>query len=144
MSSIEMNSFSIKNIKTKLVNFNYGFTLIEIMVALAIVSISGIALLSNIGSATRDISVLDEKTVALNLAEYALNSQLILPYFPDLGQDNQVIKQFDKEWMVDVSISETLNEKVRRIDVMVSPRSKNLFSDTSSTVLLSGFKVDLE
>ena len=114
------------------------------MVALAIVSISGIALLSNIGSATRDISVLDEKTVALNLAEYALNSQLILPYFPDLGQDNQVIKQFDKEWIVDVSISETLNEKVRRIDVMVSPISKNLFSDTSSTVLLSGFKVDLE
>ena len=144
MSSIEMTSFSKKNIKTKLVNFNYGFTLIEIMVALAIVSISGIALLSNIGSATRDISVLDEKTVALNLAEYALNSQLILPYFPDLGQDNQVIKQFDKEWMVDVSISETLNEKVRRIDVMVSPRSKNLFSDTPSTVLLSGFKVDLE
>lgn len=144
MRLIKVIIFSKKHIKNKVINLYSGFTLIEIMVALAIVSISGIALLTNIGSATRDLSVLDEKTVALNLAEYALNSQLVLPDYPDLGQEDQIIKQFDKEWRVDISISETPNEKVRRIDVMVSPISKSIFSDKPATILLSGFKVNLQ
>ena len=125
-------------------HIKFGFTLIEIMVALAIVSISGIALMSNIGNATRDLSVLDDKTIALGIAEYALNSKLILPDFPDLGQEDQVIKQSNKEWKVDINVSETPNERVRRIDVMVSTASSGQFSNNPPTVLLSGFRVNLE
>lgn len=125
-------------------HINFGFTLIEIMVALAIVSISGIALMSNIGNATRDLSVLDDKTIALGIAEYTLNSKLILSDFPDLGQEDQVIKQSNKEWKVDINVSETPNERVRRIDVMVSTASSGQFSNNPPTVLLSGFRVNLE
>ena len=38
-----------------------GFTLIEIMVAVAVLALSGVALLGNIGQATRDLATISDK-----------------------------------------------------------------------------------
>ena len=61
-----------------------------------------------------------------------------------MGQEDWVIKQSNKEWKVDINVSETPNERVRRIDVMVSTASSGQFSNNPPTVLLSGFRVNLE
>ena len=51
-----------------MIRLNSGFTLIEIMVALAVLAISGVALLGNIGQATTDLTKLEDKVDALVLA----------------------------------------------------------------------------
>ena len=79
-----------------------GFTLIEIMVALAVLSLSGIALLTNIGQASRDLAVLNDKIVAIGIAEYALNSVLIQKDYPEPGSDEARLMEnylVPRDWM---------------------------------------------
>lgn len=121
----------------------YGFTLIEIMVALAVLALSGIALISNINQATRDLDRLGDKLIALNVAEYALNSVLVRKEFPDIGTEEEIITLANREWSVEVSVSETLNEDVRRIDALVRPYNNLLQRQTEATILLSAFQADI-
>ena len=121
-----------------------AFTLIEVMVALAVLSLSGIALLSNISQATSDLGKLNEKVVALGIAEYALNTLLIQKDFPELGSDEETITLANREWNVELTVSETPNEKVRRIDALVRPQGVILQRQQYATVLLSAFRTDFE
>ena len=124
---------------------NSGFTLIEIMVALAVLAISGIALLGNIGQATTDLTKLEDKVDALLLAEYTLNAVLLEPSFPDLINDEQLVQRSGRDWRVRLTGSEMPREDVRRIDVMVAPQTTGvaLGRGVYNTVMLSGFKVDI-
>jgi len=120
-----------------------GFTLIEIMVALAVLALSGIALLSNINQATRDLARLEDKRVALNLAEYQLNTLLLQQGLEEIGRREEWLSRSGREWRVTTEITQTDNEKVYRIDVFVSPRSASGLAEPAS-VLLSGFRSDAE
>ena len=124
---------------------NSGFTLIEIMVALAVLAISGVALLGNIGQATTDLSKLEDKVDALVLAEYTLNALLLEPSFPDLINDEQLVQRSGRDWRVKLIVSEMPRDDVRRIDVLVSPKATEvtLGRENYNTVMLSGFKVDI-
>ena len=121
-----------------------AFTLIEVMVALAVLSLSGIALLTNISQATSDLGKLNEKVVALGIAEYALNTLLIQKDFPELGSDEETITLANREWSVELTVSETPNEKVRRIDALVRPQGVILQRQEYATILLSAFRTDFE
>ncbi len=120
-----------------------GFTLIEIMVAVAVLALSGVALLGNIGQATRDLATISDKAEALYIAEYALNTALLQKDFPDTTNEEETITHAGREWRVELIVSETPNEKMRRIDVMVRPNERRLGSNQSATILLSGFRGDV-
>lgn len=123
---------------------NKGFTLIEIMVAVAILALSGVALLTSISQATTDLEKLNDKLIALNIAEYTLNSILLIEEFPDTAKEEDTVVQGDREWRVQVEISDTPNESVRRIDVSVRPSEQlRSFDHNSATILLSGFRADI-
>ena len=128
-----------------MIRMNSGFTLIEIMVALAVLAISGVALLGNIGQATTDLNKLEDKVDALALAEYTLNAVLLEPSFPDLINDEQLVQRSGRDWRVKLTVSEMPRGDVRRIDVMVSPQTTEvvLGRGAYNTVMLSGFKVDI-
>ena len=128
-----------------MIRLNLGFTLIEIMVALAVLAISGVALLGNIGQATTDLTKLEDKVDALVLAEYTLNAVLLEPSYPDLINDEQLVQRSGRDWRVRLTVSEMPREDVRRIDVMVAPQTSGVLSDRGgyNTVMLSGFKVDI-
>ena len=124
--------------------FSKGFTLIEIMVAVAIMAFSGTALLMSVSQATTDLAKLNDKLVALNIAEYTLNSILVIEQFPETADEEDIVVQGDREWRVRVEISDTDNPAVRRIDVSVAPKQRSRsFSDSSRTILLSGFRADI-
>jgi len=129
--------------KLKANSKNSGFTLIEIMVAVAVLALSGVALLGNIGQATRDLATISDKAEALYIAEYALNTALLQKDFPDTTNEEETITHAGREWRVELIVSETPNEKMRRIDVMVRPNERRLGSNQSATILLSGFRGDV-
>jgi len=119
-----------------------GFTLLEIMVALAVLALSGIALLGNVNQATNQMARLDEKLVALNVAEYALNAVLVEEKMPELGSEEEIAKLAERDWRVEITVSETENEDVRRVDVLVRPYDIQGQKEQAATVLLSGFQTD--
>ena len=113
------------------------------MVALAVLALSGIALLSNVNQATNQMARLDEKLVALNVAEYVLNTVLIKEEMPELGSDEEIVKLAERDWRVELTVSETENEDVRRVDVLVRPYDTTQSGELPATVLLSGFQTNL-
>ncbi|MGB5324431.1 MAG: type II secretion system minor pseudopilin GspI [Pseudomonadales bacterium] len=124
-------------------NRQRAFTLIEVLVALAVLALSGVALMSNVGQATADLGKLNDKIVALGIAEYALNTVLIQNEMPEFGSEVERITLANREWSVEVSVSETPNEKVRRIDALVRPQGQLLSRQEYATVLLSAFRTDM-
>ncbi len=136
-----MKNWVISKYKTNLKK--RGFTLVEIMVAVAILGFTSIALILSVGQATSDVNRLNQKLVALSLADYALNSVLVKEEFPELGSNEDIILLGEDEWLISVSVSETPNNKVRRIDAMVRPKGEILNRQVAATVLLSGFRADI-
>ena len=128
---------------SKVYSKNCGFTLIEIMVAVAVLALSGVALLGNIGQATRDLSTISDKADALYIAEYALNMALLERGFPDTTNEEETITHAGRDWRVELIVSETPNNNMRRIDVMVRPSERRLGSNQTATILLSGFRGDV-
>ena len=121
-----------------------GFTLLEIMVALAVLALSGIALLNNVNQATRNMTVLNDKTEALNIAEYTLNGILVDNEYPPLGNSIDIVRIAQRDWQIQIQVGETGNDRMRRVDVTVQPYDSERGRPTSTSVLLSGFVADLE
>lgn len=120
-----------------------GFTLVEIMVAIAILGLVGVTLVTSANRSTRDLTLMRDKIEALSIAEYTLNSVLIHTDMPELGRNEDIIERSGRRWLVEASVSETLNEKVLRIDVLVKSYEDLGDSEDRSVILLSGFKTDL-
>lgn len=120
-----------------------GFTLLEVMVAIGILGTLGIVLLSTTSRSTQNIATMQNKIEALSIAEYALNTVLIDEEMPELGTDEVVVSRAGQRWLVRVSVSETPNELVFRVDTLVKPDDLLDGQEQQATVLLSGFKTDL-
>lgn len=120
-----------------------GFTLVEIMVAVSILGALGVVLISSANSSTRDIIAMQNKLEALSIADYAINQVLISKQIPEFGTDEEVISRANRKWLLQITISETLNDRVRRVDALVKPYETLGTSEEKQTILLSGFKTDL-
>ncbi|MEX2490105.1 MAG: type II secretion system minor pseudopilin GspI [Pseudomonadales bacterium] len=101
-----------------------GFTLVEIMIALAIFAVVSSALIKNVGMAAKQAGILQERTLAYWVAENHLNrlrldAHGMEPVFPGIGTDRQTVTMADREWTLQVDIESTDNELVRRIEVDV-------------------------
>lgn len=97
-----------------------GFTLLEVMIALAVFAISAIALLSQSNQGINQTTYLQEKTYALWIAENTLTELHLKNDWPALGDNNQRIHQFNRQWLVNTSITGTAEKSLRRIEVEVS------------------------
>ena len=98
-----------------------GFTLIETVVALAIVALGMTAVFMQIGQFATSAIYMEDKTIASWIASNRLTELSIQHDWPELGDSEDEIENYaGRAWHLTVEISETDVDNLRRADVSVS------------------------
>jgi len=112
-----------------------GFTLLEVMVALAVIAFALAAGVSAVSGSTRNAAGLEQRTyahwVAMNkMAELQINTQ-----WPDIDTTRGSELLARHEWFWSINVSNTPYDRMRRIDIQVRADE----DDESPLVTLTGF-----
>lgn len=103
---------------------NAGFTLIEVMVALTVFAVVSVALVRNTMTSLRQASAIQDKTVALWIAENEVTRIRLQDRsddnFPSVGTDRDFVEMAGIEWQIETEVEATENEFIRRVTVRVS------------------------
>ena len=97
-----------------------GFTLLEVMVALAVVSLGMLAAFTTITQSTTNAIRLQEKTLANWIALNRLAEMRLEDKFPDTGRADGDIEFGGTQWRWYTDVDETEVEALRRVDVTVA------------------------
>lgn len=97
-----------------------GFTLIEVLVALAVAAL-GLSAVLAMGTQSIDTSrSLRDRTLALYVGLNEITELRLSGEFPDAGRSSGETEMADRLWRWEYTISETGVESLRRIDIAVS------------------------
>ena len=105
-----------------------GFTLLEVLVALAVLAVGAVSLLTATQTHVTRISDIENRTVARWVADNRLAALRIGVQQPD------VVEMLGQRWGVVVERKETLDPDLQRVDVGVA-----LSSDNRNLFTLTGF-----
>ena len=97
-----------------------GFTLLEVLVALAVLAISMAALVKVAGSNANNAAYLKEKTFAHWVAVNKANELRIADTWPAVGTRKGSVFMAEQEWQWQVRVSNTPDKNVRRLDIKVN------------------------
>ena len=98
---------------------NKGFTLLEALVALAIVALGMTAVQTQLNRYVVTATVTEEKTLASWIAANKLTELSVAPAWPELGRSDDEVEYAQREWRMTIEVSETQVENLRRVDVRV-------------------------
>jgi len=98
-----------------------GFTLLEVLVALAILGIALGALLKTGASNTANAVYLRDKTVAHWVAMNQVAEVQLDAAWPGAGTRRGKAEMAGRQWEWTAKVSETFDQNVRRLDVEVRP-----------------------
>jgi general secretion pathway protein I len=96
-----------------------GFTLIEIMVALAIVSIAMLAGSQAVSALSRGAQRQSDVLLANVCAENKLVEMRLSKLYPDVGDSTASCEQAGKQFNIKQAVRGTPNPSFRRVDVLV-------------------------
>lgn len=99
---------------------NGGFTLLEVMVSLAVVSIGLMAVFNGIIQMAYSTATLRERALADWIAMNQISEIRLSGEFPEVGSFNDTVEFANQEWRWEGRISETGVENLRRIDMAVA------------------------
>ncbi len=112
-----------------------GFTLAEVLMAVAVLSIAFLALLKISGLSTSQTAHLRNKTFAHWVAMNKISEAQLSRKWPDLGESKGRAAMGQHEWYWLQKITQTDEKLLRRIDVEVKMRKE----DNTPLVSLVGF-----
>ncbi len=113
-----------------------GFTLIEVVVALIVVSLGMLAVIETVGGTARNSSYLRDKTVAHWVAMNKLTETRLQANAPAIDKSSDEIEMAGRKWRWTMEVKQTPVETIRRIDVSVRPAEA---PEKSSMASVSGF-----
>ena len=101
-----------------------GFTLIEVLVAVFVLGFALTAIIASTGRYAANAQILREKTLALWVAHNRLTEIGLQPAWPAVGKSDGDEELAGIEWRWDVTVSETPDPRVRRVDITVRPKDE--------------------
>ena len=97
-----------------------GFTLLEVMVALAIVALGMMAVHTQLSRYAVGATIIENKVLASWIASNRIAELGVAPQWPPLGQTRDEVDYARRTWIWRTQVSETPVENLRRVDVSVS------------------------
>ena len=97
-----------------------GFTLLEVMVALAIVSLSLAGVAGSMGQMIDTANAMRDRTYASWIAQNTITEYRIAGVLPEVGESDGEVEFANTTWVWTAEISETGIENLMKIDVSVS------------------------
>ncbi len=97
-----------------------AFTLLEVLIALVILSVAGIAIIKAYNASLEQQHALEERTLALWIADNTLNTIRASRLWRDYGTSSDVIDYAGRPWNVSIMVSPTPHAQVQKIVVTVS------------------------
>jgi general secretion pathway protein I len=113
-----------------------GFTLIEVVVALAILGIGMLAVFKTIGDTVNNVEVLRDRSFAEWIADNRITEIRLSGEMPSVEETAGEVEFAGRQWHWVTTVSQTQVRGLRRIDVSVR---RDGDPDDSSIVTLSGF-----
>ena len=98
---------------------NLGFTLLEVLVALAIVAITLAAAIKVSGEFSVNAAYLKEKTLAQWIAENRAEEIRLSGSMPAIGKQEGETEMAERVWRWQVKTSNTEDTRLRRLDIAV-------------------------
>ena len=96
-----------------------GFTLIEVLVAVAVLATAMGAIMSAMTRYTANAVHLQERSMALFVAHNRLTEILLEPQWPSVGKSDGDEELAGNDWRWDVQVLETQDPALRRVDIQV-------------------------
>ena len=97
-----------------------GFTLLEVLVAMAVLAISMGAVIKVAAEGGNNAGYLREQTLASWVALNKVNEVLLARSWPEVGNSQGVATMAGREWHWEMRVSGTADEALRRLDIAVS------------------------
>lgn len=113
-----------------------GFTLIEIMVALAILAVASASLIKVASQSLKQAASLEERTIAYWVAENMLTQMQLEREKVSIGDKTEVVVMGAREWEVSIHVIETADPDLIRADVNVKLKAN---PKKMSLATLTGF-----
>lgn len=96
-----------------------GFTLLEIMVALAVLAIAMAAIVSESSQNIKNLTRLRAHTIAHWVAMNRVAELQLQPNWPATGQSSGTVEMAHGSWRWETRITDTDDDAVRRLDITV-------------------------
>jgi len=113
-----------------------GFTLVEVVVALAIVAVGMFAVFKTIGDTTHNIGYLRDRSLAAWIADNRITEMRLSGELPSVDQTEGDVDFADRRWHWVATVAQTPVDGLRRIDVRVR---RDEDADDTALVSLAGF-----
>ncbi|MGH8135093.1 MAG: type II secretion system minor pseudopilin GspI [Steroidobacteraceae bacterium] len=114
----------------------HGFTLIEVVVALAIVALGMFAVFTSIGGTASNVGYLRDKSMAGWIADNRITEIRLSGEFPSVDRTEGDVDYAGRRWHWTAIVSQTPVDGLRRIDMMVR---RDGDADDSALARLAGF-----
>lgn len=102
-----------------------GFTLLELVIALAIFSVAALTALKHSSQSVVQQGQLIDKTLALWIAENTIAEVRLNTPWPATGATTTTVDSAQREWRVTVEVSNTSLDTLRKVNVSVSPEDSD-------------------
>lgn len=118
-----------------------GFTLIEVMVALAIFVAVALTLDSTMGANIRGVTRYEEKTFAMWVAANKLVELQVYQKWPGNGRQDDEAEFAGRKWFIETTVSNGPYPDTRRVDIAVGQRPEGVLTVKNSVSTLTALLV---